>query len=226
MGTQLQDIYDSFIVKTENEDFTYKQDLIFQYFKAAIGYSYKTIPYDLTYVLNNDIVFIVNQIATKAGNITINVNTDAYSIPILVTDSLTSISDKIVSAIGSAYIVKIDYSNTYPILTITKSDLSIITGSFVDTDKTGIIIYKTQTYDGFFNETLFQDSIELLSLYMKREYYRKIVAKYEKIKKSIGTKDFDALNNMTSDFKTAQSALADISDEISSFRQEFYSYAN
>ena len=226
MGTQLQDVYDSFIVKTENEDFTYKQDLIFQYFKAAIGYSYKTIPNDLTYVLNNDIVFIVNQIATKDGNITININADTYSIPILIVDSLTVIADKIVSAIGSAYIVKIDYSNTYPILTITKSDVSIITGSFVDAGKTGAIIYQTQTYEGTFNVILFQDSIELLALYMKREYYRKIVAKFEKIKKSIGTKDFDALGNMASDFKAAQSGLTDISDEISSFRQEFYSYAN
>jgi len=154
------------------------------------------------------------------------VDADAYPVPVLITDSLINISGKIVSAIGSNYTVHTSYSNTYPILTVTKLDNGIITGSFVDTDITGVDVSISKTFNGAFSSVLGQDSIELLALYMKREYYRKIVAKYEKIKKSMGTKDFDKLNDMANDLKAAQSSFESMSDEISSFRQEFYSYAN
>jgi hypothetical protein len=51
LGTPLQDVYDSFFIKNTETDFTNKQDMVFQLFKASLGYCKKTVPESLEYVL-------------------------------------------------------------------------------------------------------------------------------------------------------------------------------
>lgn len=57
MGTQLQEVYDAFFVKTPDTDFTGKEELVYQFFKASIGYCYKTVPESLTYTLTNQTTY-------------------------------------------------------------------------------------------------------------------------------------------------------------------------
>ncbi|MDD4000072.1 MAG: hypothetical protein PHX62_04165, partial [Bacilli bacterium] len=87
MGTLLQKIYDKFFIKASDEDFTYKQDLVFEFFETAIGYSYKTTPHDLGYTLYSDnAVLIIYETVTNSGDITLNINSDTYTIALLSTD--------------------------------------------------------------------------------------------------------------------------------------------
>ena len=226
MSTPLQEVYDSFIAKTENEDFTYRQDLVFQYFKSANAYAYKTVPENLTYIVNtNNAVLYITSGALINGNITISVNTDNYIIAILNTDSLTVLATKIKNAISVKYTVINDYTNAYPILTLSKSGVDTIDLTYIDTGSTGIGLIISENYNGSYINLLGQDTIELIALFMKREYYRKIVARFEKMKKSLGTKDFEKLECFN-EYKASLLGLKSISEEIEDFRQEFYSYKN
>jgi len=54
VGTPLQKIYDKFFIKVSDVDFFSKEDLVFEFFETALGYSYKTTPHDLGYTLNPD----------------------------------------------------------------------------------------------------------------------------------------------------------------------------
>lgn len=88
------------------------------------------------------------------------------------------------------------------------------------------IITDESSYDGNFIGTLTQNTIELIALYMVKEYYRRCVSKFEAIKQHIGTKDFNKLPNIKEEYEITKSLLKYADEELNSFRQEFYLYSN
>ena len=226
MGTLLQKIYDKFFIKASDEDFTYKQDLVFEFFETAIGYSYKTTPHDLGYTLYSDnAVLIIYETVTNSGDITLNINSDTYTIALLSTDTLLEIATKIKSAIVLDYTVDLD-DTEYPMLTITKTGVDDIVVTFTDTDDTFLNLVISKTFDGIMDEDLDIDEIELISLNMKKAYIEYLLKPLSKLQKAIGTKDFNRLSNKVDDYKVYSLMLKDLENEIKDFRQEFYSYAN
>jgi len=226
MATDLQEVYDSFFAKVPDEDFTYKADLIYQYFKAANGYSYKTVPEDLTYIINSDnIVLYISSLATSSGNVILTLNSVNYTIPILATGTLFDIANQIVAVIPSAYTVETDYTNTFPIIIITLSG-SNLSAEYKDIDNTGVVINITKTYNGNYVETLKVDSIELIALFMASQYYNAKLTSLSSIKQHIGTQNFSKLPNFKDQYDSTKSTLNDIDEKIYKFRQEFYTYSN
>jgi len=226
LGTLLQKIYDKFIIKVSDEDFTYKQDLVFEFFETAIGYSYKTTPHDLGYTLYTDnSVLVIFNILETSGNITLNINSDTYTIALLTTDTLLGIANKIKTAIQADWTVIIQ-DGTYPVLTITKTGVSDITTTFVDTGSTNINLSVIRIYDGIMDEDLDIDEIELIALNMKKAYLDYLLKPLSRLKTTIGTKDFNRLTNKVDEYKTYSLMLKNLEEEIKDFRQEFYSYSN
>ena len=227
MGTSLQEVYDSFFSKIPDDDFTYTPDLVFQYFKHANGYSYKTVPEDLTYSVDtNRMTIFVEKTASVNGNITIACDSKTYTVAVLSTDTLVGIANKIVTQLQTDFTVTTDFSNTYPIIQIEKDNTDLTSLSFTDTGNTQCFIIISQTYDGSYAQTLGVDSIELIALYMLREYYNKFVLKFGKQKEWIGTKDFNKLPTLKDQYEKTKESLDAVTDQIDKFRQEFYSYKN
>jgi len=227
LGTPLQDVYDSFLAKVTDEDFTYKSDLIFQYFKFANGSSYKTVPENLNYTLNVDsIVFYIDNKANINGNITFTIDSKLYVVAVLATDSLINIADKVVDAIKSDFTIIKNYTNDYPIITIEKDNSDLSNTVYIDTDNTGVQININKTYDGYYDDELGQDTINLISLYMAYNYYLDIVLKKGKQKSYFGSKDFNKFPNIKSQYENAEAALNILDDKIEKSRQEFYNYKN
>jgi hypothetical protein len=50
LGTDMQEIFDSFFAKIPDVDFTGKETLLFKLLKTSIGYCYKTVPESLEYI--------------------------------------------------------------------------------------------------------------------------------------------------------------------------------
>lgn len=82
--------------------------------------------------------------------------------------------------------------------------------------------YDNELHEGCFDDLLAQDSIELISLCMKRELYRRNNDKYSKIKQHIGTKSFNKLPDMVDQSRETRIIFETLNDEIERFRQEFY----
>lgn len=227
MGTALQEVYDAFFSKISTEDFTYKADLVYQYFKAANGYSYKTVPETLTYTLFKDNVslFIMSK-AEIDGNVSLKYNGTTYVVNVLATDTLNQIADKIVIKLSADFNVSTNYSNTYPIILIQKSNEDLTSFEFADVDKTDCVVRVNQNYDGEYDNIIGIDSIELISLFMAREYYSRIVLKLGNQKVWIGTKDFNQIPKLKDNYSLAESSLSKINTQIYDFRQEFYTYMN
>lgn len=229
MGTLLQKIYDKFFIKVSDVDFTYKQDLVFEFFETALGYSYKTTPHDLGYTLyaNNAVLMInwlaENELMKNSGNIIININSDTYSIEILITDTKIDIADKIKLAIDVDYTVDI-YGVEDPIIKVTDANDIIVT--FVDTDDTDLDLVISKTFEGTMNNDLDIDEIELISLNMKKAYLDYLLKPLSRLKSNIGTKDFNRLPNKVEELKVYSLMLDNLKEEIEVFRQEFYSYSN
>lgn len=55
MGTDLQEVFDSFFVKIPSVDFTGKESQVIQFFKSAIGKCYRQTYDDLTYEYDYDL---------------------------------------------------------------------------------------------------------------------------------------------------------------------------
>ena len=226
MGTLLQKIYDKFFIKVSDFDFTYKQDLVFEFFETSIGYSYKTTPHDLDYILYSDnAVLIIYGIVENSGDITLNINSDTYTISLLTTDTKLNIANKIKSAIELDYTVILDDIEN-PMLTITKTDTDIITLLFTDTNNTNLNLIIRKTYDGIMINDLDIDEIELISLNMKKAYLEYLLKPLNRLKTTLGTKDFNRLANKLEEYKVYSLMLKDLNDQIDNFRQEFYSYSN
>ena len=226
MGTLLQKVYDKFFIKVSDVDFTYKQDLVFEFFETALGYSYKTTPHDLSYTLyNNNAVLIVYDVIENSGDITLQINSDTYIIALLNTDTKLQITTKIKSAIEVNYTVVLDNIEN-PMLTITKPLTDNITVTFTDTDDTFLNLIISKTYDGITINDLDIDEIELISLNMKKSYLEYLLKPYSRLLSSIGTKDFNRLPNKVEEYKVYSLMLKDLNEQIEAFRQEFYSYLN
>ena len=226
MGTLLQKIYDKFLIKVSDVDFTYKQDLVFEFFETAVGYSYKTTPHDLGYTLYSDnAVLIIYGIVENNGNISLNINSDTYTIALLNTDTKLQIATKIKSAIDTNYTVRLDDIEN-PMLTITKIDTDIIALTFTDIDNTNLNLIVSKTYDGIMLNYLDIDEIELISLNMKKAYLDYLLKPLSRLKKQIGTKDFNRLESKVEELKVYSLMLSNLKEEIKDFRQEFNSYSN
>ena len=226
MGTLLQKIYDKFFIKVSDFDFTYKQDLVFEFFETSIGYSYKTTPHDLDYILYYDnAVLIIYGLVENSGDITLNINSDTYIISLLTTDTKLNIANKIKSAIELDYTVILDDIEN-PMLTITKTDTDIITLLFTDDNNTNLNLIIKKTYDGTMINDLDIDEIELISLNMKKAYLEYLLKPLNRLKTTLGTKDFNRLANKLEEYKVYSLMLKDLNDQIDDFRQEFYSYSN
>lgn len=52
MGTNIQEVYDSFFIKIPSVSFIGKESLVFQLFKSSLPYCEKTVPEDLTYIFD------------------------------------------------------------------------------------------------------------------------------------------------------------------------------
>ncbi len=226
MGTLLQKVYDKFFIKVSDDDFTYKQDLVFEFFETAIGYSYKTTSHDLDYTVYTDnSVLVIFSILEVSGNITLTINSNTYTIALLSTDTVLGIANKIKTAIGSDWTVIIT-NGLYPVITITNSSVDNITTTFVDTDSTNINMLVCRTYDGIMDEDLDIDEIELISLNMKKAHVEYLLKPLSRLQINIGTKDFNKLPNKVEEYKVYSLMLKDLEEEIQKFRQEFYSYSN
>lgn len=226
MGTLLQKIYDKFFIKASDDDFTYKQDLVFEFFETSIGYSYKTTPHDLGYTVytNNSVLVIFSTIEVN-GNITLTINSNTYTIALLTTDTKLGIANKIKTAIEANWTVIIK-DGLYPVLTITKSGVNNIETAFIDTDSTNISLTICRTYDGVMDEDLDIDEIELISLNMKKAHIEYLLKPSSRLKITIGTKDFNKMSNKVDEYKIYSLMLKDLEEEIEKFRQEFNSYSN
>ena len=226
MGTLLQKIYDKFFIKASDVDFTYKQDLVFEFFETAIGYSYKTTPHNLSYTLySNNAVLIIYGILENSGDITLNINLDTYTIDLLDINTKSDIVTKIKSKIELDYTVEL-VDIEYPMLIITKPLMDTILVTFDDTDNTNLNLIVSKTYDGIFINDLDVDEIELISLNMKKSYLEYLLKPLSRLKTTIGTKDFNRLSNKVDEYKVYSSMLKDLNEQIEIFRQEFYSYTN
>ena len=80
------------------------------------------------------------------------------------------------------------------------------------------------TYEGTFTDTLTQPDIELISLYMVREYYRRPLSLFTNKKQHIGTSDFNKLPNLKEAYVIAKSMYNDADAEVDKYKHEFYSY--
>jgi len=226
LGTLLQKIYDKFFIKASDVDFTYKQDLVFEFFETAIGYSYKTTPHNLSYTLySNNAVLIIYGILENSGDITLNINLDTYTIDLLDINTKSDIVTKIKSKIELDYTVEL-VDIEYPMLIITKPLMDTILVTFDDTDNTNLNLIVSKTYDGIFINDLDVDEIELISLNMKKSYLEYLLKPLSRLKTTIGTKDFNRLSNKVDEYKVYSSMLKDLNEQIEIFRQEFYSYTN
>lgn len=133
MGTNIQSVIDAFCIKLPSVDFSSQEDVLFQIFKSAIGYTSSTLG-TLTYTVDETI------------------------------------------------------------------------------------------YEGTFIDTLTQSDIELISLGMVREYYRRPLSAFMFKKQHIGTKDFDKLPNLKDGYAIAKDVYATADAEFEKYKHEFYSY--
>ena len=226
MGTLLQKVYDKFFIKVSDVDFTYKQDLVYEFFETAVGYSYKTTPHDLSYTLySNNAVLIIYDVIENSGDITLQINSDTYTIALLNTDTKFQIATKIKSTIEVNYTVVLDDIEN-PMLTITKPLTDNIVVTFTNTDNTNLNLIISKTYDGIMNNDLDIDEIELISLNMKKAYLDYLLKPLSRLKKQIGTKDFNRLESKVEELKVYSLMLSNLKEEIKDFRQEFNSYSN
>lgn len=136
MGTNIQEVFDSFFVKIPSVNFSGQETLVFQLFKSSIPYCYKTVPEDLTYT------------------------------------------------------------------------------------------YDSEIHKGVFKNTLGQDTIELIALVMRREYYKRLVDKYAVTKQYIGTSAFNKLPNVKEMAESARTNYKIATDDFEKFKNEFYTYKN
>lgn len=82
----------------------------------------------------------------------------------------------------------------------------------------------TESYSGDFNDDLDSDELELLSFWMKYDWNGKKQQKLISMKKSIGTKDFNKLDDLPNDLKVINLIMQQTMDDIISLKNEFNTY--
>lgn len=90
--------------------------------------------------------------------------------------------------------------------------------------KLDYVLDDTESYDGNFIEDLDSDEIELLSLWMVYEWNRKKQQRLISMRKRIGTKDFNRLDDMPNELKAINATMQIILDDINSLKSEFNTY--
>lgn len=78
--------------------------------------------------------------------------------------------------------------------------------------------------DGFFNNILLDDDVELLALQMKYEYYDKKNAYLIGLQRELGTKDFNSLPDKKRELDGLQNSMKLLKEDIRELRQEMNSY--
>lgn len=81
-----------------------------------------------------------------------------------------------------------------------------------------------QTYDGYFNDTLDEDEIEYIAMWMINETKRRRKEKLEAQKVKLGTKDFNQLPDKVKEFNALGVSMKDLREEINELKQEFNTY--
>lgn len=79
-------------------------------------------------------------------------------------------------------------------------------------------------YEGYFEEELDTDEIELLALWMLYEWNRKRQQKLLGQKRRIGTRDFNKLDDLSGELKSISFAMSQIMNEIDALKNEFHTY--
>jgi len=224
-GTPLYEAYNTFFIKA-GKSYLYKEDQVFQFLKTGISKSKKTVPYDLSYIVDEDnMVITVYNIAEFNGNIQIIINSNTYTIALLTTDTRIDIINKIKTAIQNDWTVDISQL-TYPRIKITKTNVDVINVTINDTSDTNVFIVANRTYDGEFIGTVEQDALELIALNMLLEQKRQKKSELDNTKTLLGSKDFNRLPDKVSEYKILEDSMKNLQAEIFAFRQEFYSYSN
>ena len=80
------------------------------------------------------------------------------------------------------------------------------------------------SYDGSFNETLNEDEIELLALWMLYEWKRRKVSKLEAQRRNVGTADFNRLEDRAGILRELRLGMKEVLDEIDALKNEFNTY--
>ena len=81
-------------------------------------------------------------------------------------------------------------------------------------------------YDGYFNDTLDDDEIDLLALYMKYEWNSRKKQGLVSKREDIGTPDFNRLPGKKESLAVIDSAVKSTLDEIITAEQKFNTYIN
>lgn len=80
------------------------------------------------------------------------------------------------------------------------------------------------TYVGTFTETLDEDEIELLSLWMLYDHRRRKESYLAALKREYGTKDFNSIPDKKRELDGIQNSMKTLKDEIKELQQEFNTF--
>jgi hypothetical protein len=86
------------------------------------------------------------------------------------------------------------------------------------------ILTDVNSYEGNFVDTLDNDEIELLALWMLYEWNRREQQRLVKLKNSIGTKDFNRLPDKADELKVVNLTMKEIKNDIDELKNEFNTY--
>lgn len=86
------------------------------------------------------------------------------------------------------------------------------------------VLEDINTYEGEFIDTLDQDEVELISLYMLHAHKRRRKEYLEAQETLLGTKDFKQLPDKVRELTELRQGMKDLKEEINEFKQEFNTY--
>lgn len=226
IGTPFQEFWDSFFAKS-NKNYIYKEDLVFQFFKAALSKSYKTTYDKLDYtILENSRYIDVLSTANKSGEIVLLINGIEYAISISSENTIEEIAMSIISKLKDNFF-SVDYclcNKKYPRLKVSINDVENLEIFILGACDLCLDIEVSKTYDGYMNNIVKQDTIELVTLFMYNEEQLKIKSELDTIKQHVGTRDFNRLPEKKTEYDNVMKTLKYLDEKIFLFRQEFYRY--
>lgn len=87
-------------------------------------------------------------------------------------------------------------------------------------------IYDEITQSGYFVNVISASTVELISIYMAKEYSAQVVALMSARKQYIGTQSFNKLPDKKVDFEEAKDLLDFWTQELENFKSEFPKYSD
>lgn len=227
MGTPLQEVYDSFFIKVP-EDFTYKNDMVFQLFKAGYAKSYQMTSSTVKYSISQDSGnLVLYSTAQEDGKIQIYLNEEnmievELSVDNTKDDIAKAIRDGINNTENFTAIIKFIEN---PIIEIKNTEEDgIVNLLFVDYDGTKVEIAELESYAGYFDTLVHQDYIELIALNMALEFHRRNLYALQAEKQHIGTKEFNRLPEKSREMSVALNSIENLIAEIEMFKSDFQTY--